>query len=463
MFKEAIYSSPFDISPSPRVMGCDYNGDRSLLYTLRALVAPRLPEDVVSFNAHFCHGRVDPENFQYDVAYYETSYDNSLWIYDTSKVCFDSCNSRMNCEGFEKVEKVTAFFKNAFDVSCWINEERHRTLVVAVGLDYKKFHFLQCALTVLLPWVFRDNPLSEDEMVLIKSFCNTDVEEYKQAMQKLADGMNLREQFIRSSLRGIEKVAEERRMSEVTAHINDLISDLQSYRDRISNILLQKTQFETELLGLETKLAQTSDEDSEIMEYFIVNKRLTLKNVQRGTLDFVVSDYITPGYFDEDAAEAAINNRHSYVYYYTNINMNHDKVEKLMRAIFLDQVLKVRSCAAYRLTINGSMRAISRYAFGSEGDMRLPNPHIQYHGCIGNYEMIFDQLCEEHNYIGAIEQCIASCKSLNFHDGIVMKEFMNDICRDDYVCIELPDGKVVKPSAAIKWLASQEKEEGNDE
>ena len=68
-----------------------------------------------------------------------------------------------------------------------------------------------------------------------------------------------------------------------------------------------------------------------------------------------------------------------------------------------------------------------------------------------------------NDYIGAIEQCSASCKSLNFNDSPVMQEFMRRMYGiSDYQdnintrCIELPDGTVVTPVDAINWLKAQE-------
>ena len=80
---------------------------------------------------------------------------------------------------------------------------------------------------------------------------------------------------------------------------------------------------------------------------------------------------------------------------------------------------------------------------------------------MGNYSATINQLLKDNDYIGAIEQCIASCKSLNFGDSTVMEEFMLRLygISDQHVnirCIELPNGEVVTPKNAVKWLREQE-------
>lgn len=88
----------------------------------------------------------------------------------------------------------------------------------------------------------------------------------------------------------------------------------------------------------------------------------------------------------------------------------------------------------------------------------MPNTHIDRYHCMGNYSRTINELLRKRNYIGALEQCIASCKSLNFGDSAVMGEFMRTMWSNNTVsrCIELPDGRVVKPNEAIRWLDEQE-------
>ena len=69
--------------------------------------------------------------------------------------------------------------------------------------------------------------------------------------------------------------------------------------------------------------------------------------------------------------------------------------------------------------------------------------------------------------IMAIEQCVASNKCLNFRDSAVCSVFMSTMYENSSEgyslrFIELPDGKVVKPSEAVKWLNEQEEEKKDE-
>ena len=121
-------------------------------------------------------------------------------------------------------------------------------------------------------------------------------------------------------------------------------------------------------------------------------------------------------------------------------------------------------CCAYQFDLNGRVRGLSGHNYGYEFRECTPNTHIDRYSCMGNYERTINELLKNHNYIGAIEQCVASCKSMNFADSPVMQEFMSRLyglsgSNVNIRCIELPDGRVVEPKEAIEWLKAQEPQE----
>ena len=96
----------------------------------------------------------------------------------------------------------------------------------------------------------------------------------------------------------------------------------------------------------------------------------------------------------------------------------------------------------------------------------MPNPHIDYHECLGDYEELINDAIIQNDYIYAISQCIASCYSLSFHDYTVMSKFMENIYgirEGKNNCLELPDGTVTNPVSAIKWLKKQKAEQSSEE
>lgn len=214
-------------------------------------------------------------------------------------------------------------------------------------------------------------------------------------------------------------------------------------------------------MGLEAKIASNIDGDSEIMEYFIRNPNLVLEDVTDSYMYFCTKGYLE--YFDPDMAEAVIKNKRScaYGYGYCTREQNIDKAQRLMSEIFLEDAprLRIRFCAAYKFNLNGNVDAIPNHDFGYEFTGYMPNTHINEFHCMGGYSKTINGLLQRHDYIGALEQCVASCKSLNWGDSVVLERFMRIFWAENSAprCIELPDGKVVNAKEAIQWLEEQDK------
>ena len=127
--------------------------------------------------------------------------------------------------------------------------------------------------------------------------------------------------------------------------------------------------------------------------------------------------------------------------------------------------LRIKVCAAYRFALEGNVSPCGHHDFSFEFADCIPNTHIDAFNCMGNYSRTINNLLMDRNYIGAIEQCIASCKSLNWGDSPVMGEFMRAMWGTNGYnnrCIELPDWRIVKPAEAIEWLELQETENGQE-
>jgi hypothetical protein len=367
-------------------------------------------------------------------------------------------------EGFHKVEKVTTFYRNVFRAICFINPERKTTMLfvnlstATTPLDIRRFHYLQCGIFAFLPWYFDPSQgVTDLEKELVNSLRLKTETEYLACLQKFADAYDFDTQRINKLLSGFEIRFERMRLDEVNRNISNIRRSMQALNEQFAECLKQQREAEALAMGLEMKIASGSEE-SEIRDYFLVNKQLSLKNVNNMEMDFVVRS--TLSYFDEEMAERFLDNPSSYFYQYAERDgeiLDRDNLKILLSEIFLEQRLKVQFCAAYKFRLNGNVRPIGRYPYGAECGNYTPNPHIDQYECLGNYERIINGRLAEHDYIGALEQCIASCKSLNLADGTVLREFMKRLVgeseRDaNRKCIVLPDGNIVIPEDAVRWL-----------
>ena len=477
MFKLSIASTPFTTDAANgyfhNINGEPYGSDNSFLATLRALVAPRIKENE---SIYLRFGKTNYPKSQMENASnvdlmkalcreYDMNATGQLIIHslqadaDSNLDCLERIKNKFTSvySDYHRFDKVTAFYRNSFAVDCYVNPENKNVIVFVDRLDNRKLHYLEVSVLVFLPWYLnQEDGLTEDEMALISSLRETSSENYERCLVKLAEQYDFRTARIRQLLSGFESRYERLECEKVKNDIAAFDSRISQLNDQIGEYFAKRNDSCIKLLGLEQKIARGSDEDSEIMEYFMCNNRLVLELVTDTDMYFSVKDHLE--YFDKDMAESAINNNHSYVYRWGGSDSARAKMKRFMTEVFLsdDPKLRIRVCAAYRFNLNGSVRGVSGKDFGYEFNGYLPNPHIQNHACMGGYVKTINELLVERNYIGAIEQCIASCKSLNFTDSTVMEEFMKTMWQNPIKCVELPDGNVVSAADAIKWLDQQE-------
>ncbi len=484
MFRNAVIETPLTTSAANKyfeetIIGDSWRGDVSFLSTLRALLEPRLKNGeniAVTFNTSSYTER-DCTNLEEKRAVRaligdHPTYENRLHIhtFENSEQTANIAWMELMKSTFEtvfpawhRIEKVTQFFKKVFYVLCFVNPEIKSVILFTETMDIRKMHYLQCGMPAYLPWFFQSEDgeihVSEIEMELIDSLRQKSSNAYVECIAKIAEKYDFNVFRVRQLLAGFESKYERMRCNRIQRDINRVNESINNLNEQIGDYLKQKRDYENTLLGLELKIAKTG-EDSEIMEYFLCNKHLSLEDVTDTTMQFTVRDYLT--YFDEDMAQTIIDNETSYVYRPNGRGCNNyipaEDMKLLMTAVFLRQTIKLRVCAAYEFQLEGNVRPRPNFRYGAEYREYMPNIHIDKFSCMGNYSRTINELLKEHNYIGAIEQCIASCKSLNFADSAVMREFclqlyeLSERGKVNIRCFELPDGRVVTPKEAISYL-----------
>lgn len=481
MFKKSIAATPLTTDTAndyfQNIRGEKFGQDNSFLATLRALVAPRIKDGesvILRFNTSnydaqtiggvpadkavraICHGALSDSTGTLVIHSFTSSQENNLanmrLIESRLTHCFP---------GYYRLEKVKDFYRKSFAVDCYVNAESRNVAVFVDNLDTKKLHYLQVSILAFLPWFFNpDDGVSNLEMELLYSLRETSSEKYENCITRIAEQYDFRTARVRKMLRGFETRYEQLECEKAKNEIQRYDTEIDRMNNQIGVMLGKRNDICIRLLGLERKIAE-GGEDSEIMEYFLCNNKLYLENVTNNDMFFCVRDYLE--YFDPEMAERAINNYRSYVYpngtdAYRGITA--DDMKMLMTEIFVSDTprLRIKFCAAYRFDLNGSVSAMRGHEFPMEYVDCMPNTHINSYSCMGNYQTTINNLLKRRNYIGALEQCIASCKSLNFGDSTVMREFMGTMWGSNSVnsrCIELPDGSVVKPIDAIRWLKQQ--------
>lgn len=355
--------------------------------------------------------------------------------------------------GWMVIEKLTRVFEESKQtLRCFVNNELKSTILFTNIESAQQLHLVQYPMPAYFPWYFmgKEQKLSERSPIrkeLCLSLGKSTSADYTRILKEIAKEYDFRGARVKNLLKGFERRIHEKELESVQDHIRNREETFRSYQKEIENILKERSELVIRMRGLESILNE-GNEESEVMEYFLQNRSLRLENVDNDNLTFVVTSHLN--YWDADEAEGCIANENSSVY--SESDFCHEDTRLLATAAMVDRALKVRICAAYRLSLRGSVSGLQGYGYSDEYDEYLPNPHIDSYGCLGDYRKDFNQLMMEGNYIAAIEKCTASAQSLNISDPSA-NVFFRLICKDtSKKYFETPDGTVMTAREAIQWL-----------
>ena len=466
MFKKMILNTAFTSDAANDVFsaingGCVDN-DISLESTMRALIGPRLVGDETltirvftrtrDFRSLFEDLQYYTHNFviyNFKSGYYIGQDDEEVmkYIHDCEKVV-------QGTRGWSKIEKVTVFFQKQFYASCFVNPESKNSIILIRDMEYKELHYLQCGTLAFFPWYFsKEDGITELEMELLRSLREKTSDKYEEVIRKMAEKYDFRQYKIEKYLKGFETCVEARELERANSELEAIISKINDYNSAISNLLRDQRVMNAKIMGLNDAINAKSGRN-DVMEFFMRNKNLVIEMTDRDNIMFGVKGYADN--IDKDAAERVIANERSVIYTCAP-HIQKDDMRNLFNAIFIDEIVKLRFCAMYNIRIGGNIRAISHATYSSEYDGYTPNPHIDRFGCMGGYESIINQIIQETgDYVQAVAQAIESCGSINLLEHPTMSEFIGRIDSNsppvNMKCIELPDGSVVTPRQAMKYL-----------
>lgn len=474
MFKDFIKSTELTTDAADQFMariGIDFfNEDAVFGSTLRALLYNRIPEGV-QFNLRIMqsvspHDSVDKivrpvylDNNRLIVCNLSGSAENAEKL---MKIVEDGFTSRY--PGFVKVDKISVFYRKSFKVVCFVHQECRCSVVFLQNATLQKIHYLCVAIPSMIPWYFTgDNKLKESEIAFLKGFQESTADTFLDYIHQFASGLDMETARLKQHLAFFETRFLDGSIEEAKKDLLDIDATINLLNDQFVQYMDKREDVCVRLLGLERK-KQEGGEPHEILDYFIANKKLYLVDTNGQSMRFCVKDYIS--YFDEDSASEYIKNHRGYFYDgCESSGITVADMEELLTKVFIDQEFLIRVCAAYEFSLNGDVRGLQGFEFDNSFDTFIPNPHIQGYACIGNYRREINSAIVKHDYIYALEQCVASAKSLNFHDSVVMAYFARCLTQDGgrrYQCIELPDGSVMTPYDAIQWLHKQKAQRADE-
>ena len=375
-----------------------------------------------------------------------------------------------SCNGLTEDEQVSAFFDsqkaNIGGVAFFFNQERKCSVLVVQRNATAVLHAVQCAIMAYFPWYFpRDYKPSEMEMAVCNALTKTDKNAYIDAIAKIAEQYDFATAKIKRLLEGYDTFWLEEKRKACSDNVDYLMNCITDNKRMIASYLKKIRENHIEAMGLTAAITEAKGRPSEVQALFLKNKdRLILEKVEDGNITFIAKGYLE--FFDEDLAARVLENKYSFLYEY---DFPDDEIATIFRHIFIEQDVRMKFCAAYRISRSECEGVRNYCSNNAKVSGFFPNPHINRYECLGDYESAIIDMITEGDISGAVQQCLASCSSLNLSDGAVMDKFM-DYLEDsrELKCFELPDGTTMSYNDLVKHFeeeihsASEEDSETED-
>lgn len=429
------------------------------------LLAKELPD--LTYTDLFPAGKDHDDDTQIVV----TRYQGTEREYDDVVSWLDANDARFLL-GFHRFDDLAKFCEEYGQCSSrrlklriYTNEERRTTLILLEDdrISSAEWHLVTSFLPRYVPWLFEKEPYDAEEMAVLSALHGANVQEFNAALEVLTARYDLREARIRDQMGGIEERLHERQLEGVREEIEKNKMELEDWKERFSTICKRIDVLTTREIGLVQRIRDGSGE-SPLMDYFIDCPSLHVLDSSGDGLEYVVTGVIAN--YDPDLASDAIRNRRSFFYrHYQNDtryadDVTDDQIELLITALFVDETMRLRVCAAYDIDFSQNIcEGVRDFDFGPEFKDYTPNQHIQTYACLGNNERpIYDAL-SRRDYVGVVMSCQASAANFNMSEANTGTYFMESLLAPDAGrIIEMPDGTIATPRDAIAWLEAQKEE-----
>lgn len=412
-----------------RISGPEIIGDLSMLATLRALVFPRLEENK-TFNYEYRSIISKSEDTSYLNGTFDEKLNDRLLLYrimypssDTKRIEeFDSYMAEHLTKGWEEETKIRKFCESWFKVRIYINEKNNAVHIYAFNLDKAKLHFLESVTPLWYPKFKEIKELTETERRLCKALSLKDgFEEFKNIIDEIANNLNLQEEWLATKIKELHRQVIsneiESREHQATSIRESIKEALQHYNDSVSEL----DEILTVIIGLKTRLANANDEkENTITEYLKTHPCVKLANVENGKMILEIYSYLSN--WNQDSYKIVMRQQTANNF---GIAKDNNIVKKILDKIFVSEEIKLKMCSNYCLGMDGSIWADSGYCYEKTGYM--PNPHIRYHGCLGDYNRSIPAAMSQGNIEEALDGCIASTGSVNVEESITFRHVPQDI------------------------------------
>lgn len=362
--------------------------------------------------------------------------------------------------GWSRLEDVSAYLDRNGEILAYQNEKKQATILFAPTT--KRIQTMQMAASCvsrIFPWAFKDHPLTENEIPLLKLLSEQKYTEFKATMEKIYDGFNFYGKKVQTLLKGFCGRNYSRAISSQEDRVRRAERNVDDYYESIKSAQNALEDEQTKLLSLRNRACNSSEDEKELIDFLSSNKSIVVLNKSDTYLRLGVNCYLND--YNEDIFKQYVEKQDkmsSYIYNMSPYSL--ELTKKLFLAIWKERRFNLRVYCEWVLRDDCTVEAIlgsNMEGFGELMEDRIPQPHIDDFRCFRGYQGILNDLARSRDYIGVMSTILSSSSSINWTDSTVVSKLMDRLFRTNknVKCLEDKDGNHYTAAEVVKILEKE--------
>jgi hypothetical protein len=298
----------------------------------------------------------------------------------------------------------------------------------------------------LLPGLFDEKPVSQVESSLLEAAFHVNNDEIEVQLEALFKASDLCSERQNQALHRLVTHQLDVGLHRVRTGILESEQRAEQHLQQYLNATNRAMQDRMLAESLEQRMGSMVEDVNALQTFLNATKTVTA-NTDNGVLTLDVVGPLTN--FDPDAYRVIRDKPNSYFLQY--VIGSPDDAKLFFDALFLDEIIKIKMAARYSLEPGNGVRGVR----GASIPNAVPNPHIQYYSCLGQYKSDMQTALAQGDFVQVVSLCIASGLSLNIPESPTCGHFIEDVTRGRQSAVLLPGGDVATYQQAVSWLKHQ--------
>lgn len=400
----------------------------------------------------FDRGVLDEQDFN-------PSLHNCIYIFD----CRKPPATIIAPKGYEEMDSkqfpINAFLSKVSPTRVFCDIEKRRALVCVQGATSQWLNLFSAILYKLLPWIYKDGKLPEDEIEIFKLFAQkkVDLTRFTELINDFCAHCDIRDLLLKASLKGWENQIVDVQIESAKQNVQSCLTTVSVAERELGEALDVLATAQLKLNSLER---MRTNNDEALYEFFKAHKQLNIvskTNCSDGCLQLRFSISDTLDFYDQEVFKTVFDNPNS------PIGRASQEVKDVLWGVFMLNKGTIKVEAGFELSNLSSLRPVKIDTPGMY-ITALPHPHLYHYSCLGGNAGYILKYMKEGDWDLGIEQAIAAVKNINFGDSVVLRAFLIDLftysecCK----CIIADNGVEMTPDEFLDYI-SDERKEVNDE